>query len=66
VHTKKADVPVPGFWKYWKQKLAMLKSECHAITNKYPEAASVIQQVYDNDIAILAGCIPAKIGEGSE
>jgi hypothetical protein len=35
------DVPEQGFWKYWRQELSLLKSECHAITNKYPEAASV-------------------------
>jgi hypothetical protein len=40
-----AEVPVPGFRKYWAQKLASHKSECHAITNKYPEAASEVQQV---------------------
>jgi hypothetical protein len=35
---------------------------CH---HKYPEAASVVQQVYKvfNDIEILAGCTPAKVGE---
>jgi hypothetical protein len=40
-----ADIPVPGFLKYWTQKLALLKSECHAIVDKYPEAASVVQQI---------------------
>jgi arabinogalactan endo-1,4-beta-galactosidase len=38
--------PVPGFWKYWTQELESLKSQCHAITNKYQEAATVVQQVY--------------------
>jgi hypothetical protein len=52
VYTKTVDFPVPGFRKYWKQKLGSLKSECHTITNKCPEAASVVQQVYKvlNDI----------------
>jgi hypothetical protein len=33
--------------------------------DKYPEAASVVQQLYKmlNDIEILAGCTPAKVGE---
>jgi hypothetical protein len=53
VYTKMADVPVPGFRKYWTQKLASLKSQCHAITSKYPEAASVVQQ-------------PAEVGDSSE
>jgi hypothetical protein len=68
VYTKMADVPVPGFWKYWTQKLALLKSECHAIMNKYREAASVVQQVYKvlSDIENLARCTPAKVGESSE
>jgi hypothetical protein len=63
-----ADVPVPEFRKYWIQKLASLKFVCHAIRNKYPEAASVVQQVYivftgtDN----LAGCTQAKVRESSE
>jgi hypothetical protein len=37
-------VPEPGFRKYWRQELSLLKSECHAITNKYLEAASVIKK----------------------
>jgi hypothetical protein len=63
-----ADVPVPGFGKYWIQKVASLKSECHAITNKYPEAASVMQQVYKvlSDTENPAGCTTAKVGESSE
>jgi hypothetical protein len=40
---KMADLLVPRFRKYRKQKLISLKPECHAITNKYPEAASVLQ-----------------------
>jgi arabinogalactan endo-1,4-beta-galactosidase len=39
-----ADVPTPEFQIYWTQELLSLKSECHAITNKYPKAASVVQQ----------------------
>jgi cation transporter-like permease len=36
--------------------------------NKYTEAGSVVQQVHKvlNDIEILAGCTPAKVGESSE
>jgi hypothetical protein len=51
-----ADMPEPGFRKYWRQELSSLKSECHAITNKYPEAASVVQEVHKvlSDIEILA------------
>jgi hypothetical protein len=64
VYTKVADVPVSGFWKFWTQKLASLKSECHAVTNQYPEAASVVQQVYKifSDIENLARCTLAKVG----
>jgi hypothetical protein len=40
--TEMADVT--GFRKYWTEKMASLKSECHAIMSKYPEEAS-IQQV---------------------
>jgi hypothetical protein len=45
-----------------------MKSECHAITNRYPEAASVLQQVYKalSDIEDLAGCTMAEVGESSE
>jgi hypothetical protein len=40
----------------------------HAITNKYPEAASVVQEIYKllGDDVNLAGCTPAKVGESSE
>jgi hypothetical protein len=67
VYTKMVDIPVLGFWKYWTQKLASLKSECHAIMNKYPEAASVVQQVCGvlSDIENFARCTPAKVGESS-
>jgi hypothetical protein len=68
VYTKMADVLVPGFRKYRTQKLASLKSECHAIMKKYPEAISVVQQVYTvfSDNENLAGCTPAKVRESSE
>jgi hypothetical protein len=63
-----ADVTEPGFRKYWREKLSSLKSQCRDITNKYPEAASVVQQVYEvlSDIEILAECTPAKMEESSE
>jgi hypothetical protein len=47
-----ADVSVPGFRKYWTRMLVSLKSQCHAITNKYPEAASVIQQVHKYSVTL--------------
>jgi hypothetical protein len=64
---KMADVPLPGFQKYWAQKLASLKSKCH-VMSKYPEAASVMQRVYKvlsntEYFEYLAGCTPAKLGE---
>jgi hypothetical protein len=57
-----ADIPVQKFRKYWTQKL---KSEWYATANKYPEAASVVQQVYRllSDTEYLAGNTPAKVGE---
>jgi hypothetical protein len=63
-----ANVPVPGFRKYWIQTLALLNSHCHAITNKFAEAGSVVQQVHEalNYIEILDECTPAKVGESSE
>jgi hypothetical protein len=63
-----ADVPVLGFRKHWTQKLASLKSESHGTTNKYPEAAALVQQVYEvlSDTEILAGCTPATVRECSE
>jgi hypothetical protein len=56
--------PSTGFQKYW----TLLKSQYHAITNKNPEAGSVVQQVHKvlNDIEILARCTQAKVGESSE
>jgi hypothetical protein len=63
-----ADVPGPGFRKYWRQKLSSLKSQCHAITNKYPEAVSVVQQVCKllSDIETLAKYTPAKVVKSSQ
>jgi hypothetical protein len=63
-----ADVTEPGFRKYWREKLSSLKFQDHDITNKYPEAASVVQQVYKvlRDIEILAKRTPAKMGESSK
>jgi hypothetical protein len=63
-----ADVPVPGFRKYWTQKLASQKSECHAIMNNYPEAASLMQQVYEVliDIQNPTRCTPTNVGESSD
>jgi hypothetical protein len=52
--------PEPGFWKYWRQKLSSPKSQCHVIMNKYPEAASAVQQVHRvlSDIENLTKCTP--------
>jgi hypothetical protein len=63
-----AEVPESGFRKYWRQKLSSLKSQYHDITNKYPETASVMQQVYKviRAIEILAKYTTAKVGENSE
>jgi hypothetical protein len=63
-----ADVPIPEFRKYWRQKLVLLKSEGNALMNKYPETASVVQQVCKilTDIENLAGCTPTEVGESSE
>jgi hypothetical protein len=60
-----ADIPIQRFQKYWAQKLASLKSESHAITNKYSEAASVVQQVYKvpNDTENFAECALGEISE---
>jgi hypothetical protein len=45
----------------------LLKSENHVITNKYTEAAFVVQQVHkvSSDTEILAKCMPARVGESS-
>jgi hypothetical protein len=63
VYTNIADVTESGFRKYWRQALSSLKPESHAITNKYPEAVSVIQQVHKvtSDIEILAKCTLARV-----
>jgi hypothetical protein len=60
--------PNTGIPEIWTQNLASLKSECHAIMSKHPEAASIVQQVHKvlGDMENLAGCTPAKVGESSE
>jgi ABC-type transport system involved in Fe-S cluster assembly fused permease/ATPase subunit len=44
-------------------QLRDMKTEYHAITNKYPETASVVQQIYKT---LSAGRTWAKVGEKSE
>jgi hypothetical protein len=46
----------------------ILKSKCYAIRNKYPKAASAVQQLHTvlRDIGNFAGCTPIKMGESSE
>jgi hypothetical protein len=68
VSTKKADVTVKGFRKYWRQKPSSLISQCYGVMNMYPEAAYVVQEAYKalRSIEILAKCTPAKVGESSE
>jgi hypothetical protein len=60
-----ADVAEAIFRKYRRQELSSLNSQCHAITNKYPEAVSVVQQVHKmlSDIEILANAHLLKWGE---
>jgi hypothetical protein len=67
MYIKMMDVPVPGLRKYWTQTLASLNFQCHAITNKYTEAGTVVQvHKVPNDIEIYARCTPTKMGESSE
>jgi hypothetical protein len=68
VYIKTVDVPITEFRLCWIQKLASLKSDCYAIRSKYPEAATVVQQVYKilSDIEILSGCTRSKLRESSE
>jgi hypothetical protein len=63
-----ADIPEPVFVKSWRQALSTLISESHATSNKYPEAASAVQEVHKvtNDIEVLPICTPAGVGEGSQ
>jgi hypothetical protein len=62
-----ADVTEPGFRIYWRPEVSSLKSQCHDIMNKYPEAASVVQlHKVLSDIEILAKYTPARVGESSE
>jgi hypothetical protein len=63
MYTNMADVPVPGIRKCWRQKLAWLKTECHAITYKYAEAVSIVQQVNRvlNNIENLTAFAQARV-----
>jgi hypothetical protein len=67
MYTMMTVVPDPGLRKYWRQNLSSLKFQCHDITNKNPEVASIVQ-AYEvpSDIEILARYTPAKVGERSE
>jgi hypothetical protein len=59
--------PEPGFWKYWRQTLSLLKSQCHAIMNKYSEAAFAVKQVHEglSNTENLTKCTLAKVGKNS-
>jgi hypothetical protein len=50
------------------RSLASLKSGCHAVMNKHPAVASLVQQVYTvlSDIENHTRCTPVKVGESSE
>jgi hypothetical protein len=63
-----ADVSEPGLRKYRRQKLSSLKTDRHAITNKCPEASSVVQQVHKVlcDIEILAECTSTEVWESCQ
>ena len=63
-----AEVPELEFRKYLRLELSTLISECHAITNKNPETASVVQQVQRvvSSIENLTKCTPARVGESSQ
>jgi hypothetical protein len=58
----------PRIWIPEMLETGNLKSQCHAITNKSPEAASALQQVHKmlSDTETFAKCTPARVGESSE
>jgi hypothetical protein len=62
------DVPVPGFKKFWADKLSTLKSEYPALVNKYPDSDALIKQVYKVlcDIEDFAVYTPPLVGESSD
>jgi hypothetical protein len=63
-----AAVPVPGFQKLWTDTQTKLKSEYHALVAKYPDADSLMKQVFKVvcDIENLAGYMPALAGDSRE
>jgi hypothetical protein len=54
--------------RYWDSRNTGQKSQYHAITDKYTEAAGVVQQVHKvlREIQNLAGYTPDNVGESSE
>jgi hypothetical protein len=68
-HSELECTPRWRMFQYWDSRntgqLASLKIECLSIMNKYPEAVSIVQQIYKvlSDIENLAGCTRAKLGE---
>jgi hypothetical protein len=63
-----ADVPVPGFKKFWSGDQSTSKSEYPGLVNKYPDSDGLIKQVYKVlcDIEDLAGYTPPSVGESNE
>jgi hypothetical protein len=52
-----ADVPLPGYQKFWKDKKTTLRAEHQSLVAKYPNAETQLKQLFRIlcDIEVVAG-----------
>jgi hypothetical protein len=63
-----AGVPVPAYQQFWADKRFSPKTEYKDITDKYPNAAPTMQQLFKvlSDLENLANSTPTSVGESKE
>jgi hypothetical protein len=63
-----ADVPVPGYQKFWTDKRTSLKAHYQLLVAKHPDAEVQLKQLFKIlcDIEDVAGYTPVSVGESVE
>jgi hypothetical protein len=63
-----ADVTLPRYKKFWKDKRTTLRAEHQSLVVKYPDAETQLKQLFKIlcDIEVVAGHAPASVGESVE
>jgi hypothetical protein len=63
-----ADVTLPTYQKFWKDKRTTLRAEHQSLVAKHPDAEAQLKQLFRIlcDIEVVAGHIPVSVGESVE